>query len=260
MIHVAVSTYCLNHLRLGDALREFAAMGYAAVEIPTFCHGPDDELLCRDPARLREALGAHGLRLAALYPRPLSVRTEGALRETVDGVKRSIDLALAVGCERIVFSPLLPREEFPYDRLASAALDCAAHASGTSVRICLENHAGWPLSVAEDYRRCGSIWGHPNLGITMDTGHFTAVGQDILAFYEELRPHVAHLHLKDHRGPECVPLGTGETDNPAFFRRLREDQFEGFATVEIEVKDRRHVLQFLREARPYAECLAGAPA
>jgi sugar phosphate isomerase/epimerase len=90
-----------------------------------------------------------------------------------------------------------------------------------------------------------------SIGITMDTGHFTASGVDLVAFADCFADRIAHIHLKDHVGERCVPLGAGETDNAALLATLRRRGFEGYATLELEVEDREHTLRYLAEARDY---------
>lgn len=222
-----------------------------------FCHGEADEAICLDAKRLTTLLRRYGLSLAALYPRPISIHSPEALAQSIKSVRDCIRTALEMGCERIVFSPLLPREGYPYPALVEAVQRCAKDAEGTTLRICLENHANWPLSEAGDYRKCAALWNHPNLGITLDSGHFTAVGQDILAFYEEFRASIHHIHLKDHIGPHSVPLGKGTTENVALFERLHREGFSGVATVEIEVEDTANRLRYLADALQYSQEVLG---
>lgn len=257
MISLAVSTYCLAPCTLEEALSQLAEIGYRKVEIPVFCHGEEDEAICLDAKRLSQFLSRYGLSLAALYPRPISIHSAEALAQTIKSVEDCIGVALELGCGRIVFSPLLPRETYPYPELVEAVLRCARKAEGTPLRICLENHANWPLSSAADYRQCAALWNHPNIGITLDTGHFTALGQDILAFYEEFRASIHHIHLKDHIGPHSVPLGKGTTENVALFERLHRAGFNGIATVEIEVEDTDNRLRYLADALHYAKTVLG---
>lgn len=62
------------------------------------------------------------------------------------------------------------------------------------------------------------------LGVTLDTGHFTAAGSDPLAFLEQFHQRVFVVHLKDRKrnqGP-AVPFGTGDTPVDRILLAIRD--------------------------------------
>jgi sugar phosphate isomerase/epimerase len=77
-------------------------------------------------------------------------------------------------------------------RLAALAPELEAR----GLRLAVENH--------QDADSRDLVWlceavGSPAVGVTLDTGNPLAVGEDILAFLERVRPYLFHAHLKDYR-------------------------------------------------------------
>jgi len=55
--------------------------------------------------------------------------------------------------------------------------------------------------------------------------------------YEQIKPHIVHVHVKDARvneqgKTEQTPVGEGDIDFPGQFRALRDDGYEGYASLE----------------------------
>ena len=74
----------------------------------------------------------------------------------------------------------------------------------------------------------------PNVGVTLDTGHFTASGVEPADVARQLGDKVFHVHIKDHIGTKSVPLGAGQTDNVSLVRVLAEQGYGGYLSQEIE--------------------------
>jgi len=256
MIRLAISTICFKDRPLREALACVAEAGCRNVELVALGQVHVD-VMQTDATELGGALEATGVDLAALYPRPIDVADEERLGSTVAQVCRAVDLADELGCERIVFSPLIPREGYDYEKLAAGCRQVAEHIGERDVCVCLENHANWPLSLAEDYARIEELFEDPRLAVTADTGHFSTVGQDLAEFAERFGPAIRHVHLKDRIGPEAVTFGTGETDNHGFIGKLREQGYDGYATLELEPGEGSVSVEEVRAAVAYAENALG---
>jgi len=256
MIRLAVSTICFRDRPLRHALECVAGSGCRSVELVALGQTHIDvEQTTAD--ELGEALAEAGVDLVALYPRPLDVASAERLEATVSHVCRAVDVAAELGCQRLVFSPLLPREGYDYAKLSGACRRVAEHIGERDITVCLENHAGWPLSVPEDFERVEELFGDPHLGITADTGHFTTADVDLAAFAERFGLATKHIHLKDRVGSEATALGEGETDNEGFLRTLRGLGYEGFATLELEPGEGSVSVAKVEAAVAYAEGVLG---
>ena len=256
MIRLAVSTICFKDRPLREALQCVAEAGCRNVELVALGQVHVD-VMQTSATELSDALRAAGIDLAALYPRPIDVAGEEQLGSTVAQVCRAVDLAEELGCGRIVFSPLIPREGYDYEKLIAGCRQVAEHIGERDVCVCLENHADWPLSLAEDYGRIEELFADPRLAITADTGHFSTVGQDLVGFAERLGPAIRHVHLKDRIGTEAVAFGTGETDNAGFIGKLREQAYDGYATLELEPGEGSVSVEEVQAAVEYAGNVLG---
>ena len=200
------------------------------------------------------------MEMVALYVRPVDVRSDEGFRESLDYVRRGIDLAAAMQCTRIVFPPLRPREGYDYGRLAEGCRILADYIGERDVALALENHHQWPMSYPEDYARLFEHLDDARVGITMDTGHFTSSQVDMVDFVDRFAGRVKHVHLKDHVGTQSVAFGRGETDNAAVIERLRGAGYDGCASVELEVADKENTERYLAEALDYCRDVLGLEA
>ncbi len=251
MIRLSCSSVCLRGRPLEEVLAICSRTGYRRVEVIALGGATGVDLTDWSAQRLGETLSAHGQELVALYVRPVDVRSDAAFAQSLDYVRLGIDTAAALGCSRIVFPPLIPREGYDYARLAEGCRHLADYIGERDVALALENHHEWPLSYAEDYARLFDLIDDPRVGITMDTGHFTSSGVDMLAFVDRFAERIRHVHLKDHVGTRSVPFGEGETPNAAVLERLRAAGYDGCASVELEVRGRETTERDLADALAY---------
>lgn len=58
--------------------------------------------------------------------------------------------------------------------------------------------------------------------------------------YEAIQAQLRHIHIKDavmtDRGPECVKIGTGLVDYPGLLRRLLQDNYDGWLSLETHYR------------------------
>jgi sugar phosphate isomerase/epimerase len=98
--------------------------------------------------------------------------------------------------------------------------------------------------------------------VTLDTTHLGTWGLDVLAVYERLADHVAHVHLSNyHDGQEHLRLDDGDLPLGAFLERLR-GRFRGIVSVELnpvsleaedETKVRTHLQATVEFCRRYID-------
>jgi sugar phosphate isomerase/epimerase len=95
------------------------------------------------------------------------------------------------------------------------------------------------------------------VGICVDTGHFHSAGVNTLEFIREFAPRIYNVHLKDHRGTESVGIGRGEVNLAEEINALREINYAGDLTVELEVKDPQNLPRYTQEAYIYLSGMLG---
>ncbi|MCC7494072.1 MAG: sugar phosphate isomerase/epimerase [Fimbriimonadaceae bacterium] len=237
--------------------------------------------LTRDPARANprpwtldqlldfvEELGFDGVELpAAMLPPEVVPRFRErceragltpviAGRNILEGWREEFAAAAAVGARlvRCTVSRLLEGDRRTLglagwrqhlDRTVAELRALAPELERYDLRLGIENHqdaTSWDL--LELCERAGS----ERVGITLDTGNPLAVGEDVLAFAERVKPRLVHLHCKDYHlfpTPEGLrlvhaPSGYGVVDFAALFALLA-DRPDLSRSLELPALDARHV-------------------
>ncbi|MCX5658303.1 MAG: sugar phosphate isomerase/epimerase [Planctomycetota bacterium] len=233
---IAASSCSWWHHTLEEGVALAQQAGFTAYEPLMF---PDEvfplhgNLLRTTPAELGALMSRHGMALAALHVAAIPTTPPARRQACVDYVLRAIDVAGETGCGLVVFGgPDRARE--PFIPFLHALERIVPRLEGTSVRVALENHAGNWIQFIQDYEHIFDFIDSPALGITLDTGHFTASGVDPEAVARRFGPKIFHVHVKDHIGGRSVPLGTGETNNLGAVRALKAGGYAGYLSQEIE--------------------------
>lgn len=118
------------------------------------------------------------------------------------------------------------------------------------IRVALEPHMFSQFQVDEDYDYLFDKIDHPQLGITVDTGHFHWAKVDIPAFIHTWAPKIWNVHLKDIKGRASVAIGAGEIDIKSIIAALHEIDFEGALALEIEPEDTENLPRYVAESYP----------
>ncbi len=234
---IAASSCCWWHHALEEGVGLAAAAGFTAYEPLMF---PDEifplhgNLLRMTSAQIVRLMADHGMTLAALHVGAIPGAPPARHRACIDYVKRAIEAAGETGCNLVVVGGP-DRAAEPFFPFLKALEQLEPQLRGTPVRLALENHfRNWIESIP-DYEHIFDYLASPNIGLTLDTGHFTSAGIDPEAVARRFGiAKVFHVHIKDHRGTQSVPLGTGQTNNFGTVRALREAGYAGYLSQEIE--------------------------
>jgi inosose dehydratase len=224
---MGIQSFTLRALALEPMLDAVSRLGLAHVElIPETkvlfyelgSHFPvtDD---AAEIARVRGALGARGIRIAASGVHGVADEAEA---------RRLFAFAQAAGIPLLTIMP---------DDEALDALDrlCAKH---PDVKVGIHNHGPW-FRYDEIADVEASLEGrHPGFGACVDAGHFIRSGEDPVEALRRLGPRVHGVHLKDFAGEgflaESRILGRGKLDLDAFFRTLHEIGFGRDRALSLE--------------------------
>lgn len=129
--------------------------------------------------------------------------------------------------------------------------------SECTVKLALEPHYGNVLQEPEDFQAVLDEVDDPRVGICVDTGHFHSANVDTVALIRHFAPRIYAVHLKDHLGPVSVGIGRGEIDLATEIAALREIDYQGTLTVELEVNDPENLPRYTEEAYIYLHGLLG---
>lgn len=234
--------------------------GYKHIDI----HGPMtwsvEAIDAFDLPAMKERLAASGLHCAGLYPPGWGGSDEADVRERARAIARSVRLTEELGGTQISTTGASPQgEPGALDRV----IECARQAldqtpAATPVKLTLEPHYRNVLQQPEDFERVFEAIDDPRLGLCIDTGHFHSAGVDTAAMIRHFSERVFAVHFKDHLGTTSVGIGRGEIDLAAVIATLREINYQGGLTVELEVPDPGNLPRYTEEAYIYISGLLGS--
>ena len=227
---MGIQSFTLRKLALEPMLAAVQRLGLSHVELI-----PETKLLfyefgshfpvtedAGEIARVRERLGAHGIRIAASGVHGVADEAEA---------RRLFAFAEAAGIPLLTIMP---------DDDALDALDrlCAVH---PGVRLGIHNHGPWfrydKIADVETTLRGR----HPGFGACVDAGHFIRSGEDPVEALRRLGPRVHGVHLKDFASDGLLAegriLGQGKLDLDGFFRALRAIGFGPDKALSLEYED-----------------------
>jgi len=121
----------------------------------------------------------------------------------------------------------------------------------TPVRLALEPHFGSQIQFIEDYEAIFEQIKSPQVGITLDSGHFHSSGVDWKSLIHRYPDRIYNFHVKDHISTQSVPIGTGEIDLRGYIEELHAIGYEGALAVELEVIDPENLPRYCTEAFVY---------
>jgi len=233
---ISASTICWMHDDRQTALKKAAEAGFDAAELiimaPETAPFHGHSLRTAPVETLAEEYKKLDLKCSGLHIGGLS--TDGRLAGQLEYAHAAIDAASALGADLLVMGGP-DRASEPFRPYIEAVESLVSHLEQKSVRLALENHyLNW-LQYIQDYDFVFDFIKSPLVGMTLDTGHFTAAGVDPEEAARKFAPRVFNVHVKDHIGPHSVEMGMGVTNNRGCAIALREAGYNGYLTQELEV-------------------------
>ncbi len=221
-------------------------VGFKYVEFN--CWFPSD-LTPQGIQRARARCQATGLQPAAVYGSGFGAASSFDLGKDVGHKLRMIEAAIELGCRRIVATGAARGQAGGLDEIVTVLEQIAPVAEKNGVLICLENHANNNLETIEDYERIFATVPSPNVGLCIDTGHFSGSGIALDEVVARLGDRVNHIHVKEAAAmgvPRFVPFGQGITDNNRLIELMIERGYSGFVSVELAIEDKSNLARDLK--------------
>jgi len=246
---IALSTGTLHSWGLERVFRLAADVGYDGIEVIV-----DHRLDTRDVDYLRRLSERYGLPILALHA-PFAASVPGWPDDQLGRLERTVSLAQELSVPVVVthlpfrvygvrvawfgprarsaFLPVFwPRRGPYYDLLREGGLARMEETSG--VAICVENMPSRRMlgvSLPLYWFNCAEeLIAFPHL--TLDTTHVGTWGDDLLAFYGQIAPRVAHVHLSNYDGREHRAPPDGRLPLDALLHRLAGNGYAGVVSVE----------------------------
>jgi len=235
-------------LDTATVLGEMAELGVQATEL-----GPPG-YLPRDPAQLREVLGAYNLTLVGGF---LAVVLHADQQKALAEAEESAALFAACGGDVLVLAaatgldgyderPALSDAEWA--TLVETAGKIRDIAAAHGLRTVLHPHVGTHVEQQAEVER---FLADSDLDLCLDTGHLMIGGTDPVELAKRFPDRVGHIHLKDVREDLAaevragrlgytdavgrgmyVPLGEGDVDVASMVRSVQQAGYEGWYVLE----------------------------
>jgi sugar phosphate isomerase/epimerase len=279
-VRLAYNTNGFPQHDLADVCRILSELGYDGISItPDVLQlNPYGAGVDREAEELRSLIDDLGLSVAVetgarflldarrKHQPTLLSGPEGA-RVRLDGLKRCLDLAHALGAETFSFwagtfgdegveTP--PRDE-QLDRLCEGAKALLDAGRAGPTRICFEPEPGMLVASLAELDQFLDRLQDDDLGVMLDVGH-VPVTEDITPAQAVRRcaPRLGGLQLDDSRDRrhEHLMPGEGEIEWPDLIAAIDETGFAGLASLELPrhghdpVRTARTALAFFREPGP----------
>ncbi|WP_136610721.1 sugar phosphate isomerase/epimerase family protein [Sinomonas albida] len=190
-----------------EALALFADAGLDAAEV-IYQDGYRSALPLRDRRSAEEARRASedlGIPIIGLTPYATGINAleEGKWRTAVDEFRGAIEIAQAVGADRVrvyagSWHPGDREQAAHWDRLVAALGTLAPEAAGAGVRLCVENHFGTMTQSAAETARLVREVDHEAVRVLYDQANLTFTHDE--TYQEALRIQgdlIGHVHVKD---------------------------------------------------------------
>ncbi|HEY7781088.1 MAG TPA: sugar phosphate isomerase/epimerase family protein [Ktedonobacterales bacterium] len=234
-MRISFSTATYVQFPLGFSLRLARDLGFDGVEWDV-----SPGYLLRGLAEVQATFAAAGVRPLSIHP-PL-LPWLGWPRRYVRSAPRLGALARRLGAELFVLHlPELASLDSPRARAYIDAIERGQLAGGSRVAVAIENlqfdRRGRRYPV-DDLATVARFCQDHGCGLTFDTCHAGANGEDVLADYAIVKPVLRNIHLSDvvwsgglahtHRLP-----GEGELPLAELLRTLTRDGYDGLVTIEV---------------------------
>lgn len=244
-LQVAASTFPFLYSHSGlDALKHLHSMGYRNFEMMIFPpHCWPAEMSAADRAAYKSWLDGEGLRITSFcYPlldnNPNA--TDKIMRDyTLDRYREAIDLAAEWSCPYVVAIPgpvnslINPPDKWMLDWFVEGVKSLVTHASGTGVRILLENVPFTFLPSAQDMKDTAALIG--DVGVNFDVCNSAYIKEDVGDAIRLLGDLVENVHISDSGYEEFkhARLGTGIVDPKPAFDALQDIGYDKMTVLEI---------------------------
>jgi sugar phosphate isomerase/epimerase len=225
-------------LRLPRAVPLVARWGVQAIELDARRGFTPQEASQTALRQLRKMLADHRLRVSAVsYATRRGYDTPDELERRVDGTKRAMKLAAALGApvvvNRVGDIPEKP-EGAQWELLLQALHDLGRAGQHTGALLAAETGAESPAAL----RRLIDALPSGSLGVDLNPGSLLVFGHSPAEAVGLLGPNILHVHATDGvpdrargRG-QRVALGRGMADWPALLGTLEEQGYRGDFTIE----------------------------
>jgi fructoselysine 3-epimerase len=246
---ISTATSVFVNYPLQNAAEEIPRAGYDGIDI--WCGRPHLYRKDFSPAELSSLrTWLQGNRLNPVsclpaffrYPYSLSSPYSAIRKDSVGYMVDTIENAAAVGAPIVLVVPThslhgqssTDARSWFIDGLAQACRSAESAGIRLGIEVLYPALSDYMNTTADALSMIREI-GSPALGVVLDTGHLNLSGEDPTEAFKNTRDLLLQIHVNDndsHHQQNNIP-GDGCFDFPGFVKFLKENQYDGYLTVEI---------------------------
>jgi len=206
-----------------------------------------------DAKRIKSQAAKAGLKgCTEVYCPQIDTASQDSAVKSLEAIVAQAEFCAALGCPLLVFTGGQRQQGTAgLEATVTGLKALMPRLEQMPIRVALEPHFHSQFQDAADYDFIFSRVNHPQLGVTVDTGHFHSAKVDTKALIRKYAPKIWNVHLKDHIGTQSVNIGEGQIDLKGIFALLHEIGFEGALALEIEPKDTENLPRYVAESYTY---------
>lgn len=238
------SLYGMKSLKLADALKQCAEIGYDGVELALMSGWPCDPATLKGNARadLGKRLNDSGLAVLGLMENLPWVGDGRHQAWVLDRLRQAAELGQVLSPRSpVVLETILGGRPADWEKvkgpLARTMADWAKVAEKERMIVAIKPHVSNAMHTPEAARWVIDQVESPWLMLAYDYSHFTLRGIDLAQSLEVMLPRTVFIHVKDAKGePGKVQFllpGDGAIDYGSYFALLRKANYRGPIVVEV---------------------------
>lgn len=227
--------------------------GLDQLEIRTAWDVRVDNMSHEELGRVKDIASAAGLGVVCIASPFLKcdLGNDAEYAEHLQILRRSIAAAQALGAKIVRTFTFWKKGELEphFGRVVEAYGEPARIAAGEGVTLGIENEPACYVGIGREAARTIEAIGSPAVKAVWDPGnaYWTGKEQAFPDGYERIKPHIAHVHLKDviRKGAsgesEATVLGRGEVRIADQLAALVRDGYTGCASLETHYRVKAHL-------------------
>ncbi len=246
-VHLGFSLYGMKALKIADALKACAKLGYDGVELALLPGWPTEpkQLMADDRRDLGQRLADAGLTLLGLMDNLSEPAEDTVHRANLERLKAAAELGQALSPKappviETVLGGKPAQWEQVKERLAERLRAWAEVAAAAQTVIAVKPHVANALHTPEGARWLLKQVNSPWLKLAFDYSHFALRRLSLAETVKELLPASAFIHVKDSRGNadkfEFLLPGEGDLDYIAYFKQVQAAGYRGPVVVEVSAQ------------------------
>ncbi|MBI3971262.1 MAG: sugar phosphate isomerase/epimerase [Chloroflexi bacterium] len=229
--------------------------GLDQLEIRTAWDVRIDNMNVQELARVKDVAASRGLGIVCLATPFLKcdLGSDAEYQEHIQILRRSINAAHTLGAKIIRTFTFWKKGELApvFDQIVHAYDEPARIAGGEGVILAVENEPACFVGTGHEAAEFIEAVGSPAVKAVWDPGNAFWTGREraVPDGYERIKPHIAHVHLKDviAKGPsgqpEATVLGKGDVDILGQLKLLARDDYTGCASLETHYRIKAHLTE-----------------